>query len=95
MRIWCQVLHVLRGICHLFIMLLSETKKVTKLEFCLAFIWLDFHCTWPFIFFIYIYIIYILILSGLYELLVAAQFWHVTVLLLQLVSVVFFSPTFP
>lgn len=33
MRIWCQVLHVLRSICHLFIMLLSETKKKKKLKF--------------------------------------------------------------
>lgn len=81
MRIWCQVLHVLRGICHLFIILQSETKKNKKLELHLAFIWLDFHRMWPFIFFlyIYIYITYILILSGLCELLGAAQFWHIAV----------------
>lgn len=50
MGIWCQVLRVLRVICHLFISLLSETRAHAKMELYLTFIWLDFCCTQLFLF---------------------------------------------
>lgn len=74
MGIWCQVLRVLRVICHLFISLLSETRAHAKMELYLTFIWLDFCCTQLFFFLCFFFSI----LSGLCELLVTTQLWHGT-----------------
>lgn len=51
---------------HLLFMLSAaeQNEKYEKLELCLALIWIDFHCTWPFGF-LCIYIMYFFILSGL------------------------------
>lgn len=87
MGIWCQVLHVLRGICHLVILLLSETHTQKNWSYVLRSSGSVFVVLGLF-----------LILSGLCELLVTAQPWRVTeavtnVTFCCLFCVFFFKPS--
>lgn len=93
MRIWCQVLRVLRSICCLGLVLLSKMKNIKNLSYVLHSSGLNFIVHGLLYFYVYIFILYIFKYYLVSELLMVVQFWHVTVLLPKLLSMYF--PTLP